>query len=70
MLKMTCRLLVALLLAMPVLAVAGCGGGESVEIPTNPDKKSPGRPAVAGMGEGEGSGPNTPDAPPPALPPE
>ena len=53
MLKNAGSFLMIALLAMPLVAVTGCGSSNSVEIPTDPVPKSPGRPT--GTNEGDGA---------------
>ncbi len=68
MLKTISPLLIVGLLAMPLAVVPGCAGSDTVEIPTNPTPKSPGRPSATDEGDGtqDASGVSAPpaDAPP------
>ena len=61
-------LLIVGLLAMPLITVNGCADSDTVEIPTNPVPKAPGRPTTTGEGDGtsDTSGMTAPpvDAPP------
>ena len=58
------------LLAMPLVAVTGCGSSNSVEIPTDPVPKSPGRPTGTNEGDGAEDPANGVSAPPADAPPE
>ena len=64
--KMISPLLIVGLLAMPLFAVSGCGGSDTVEIPSNPVPKAPGRPTTEGNGTSDANGMTAPpaDAPP------